>query len=326
MHAEREAGIESERWMPAASSSYLMKLALPPATSTAPSAAYGKGVLVKPSRVNGGHGGATGASGVHGRCHLRGAGAGAAVAASGRGSGLSDPSSSSFPGPPGGGSQGGLPSGVSAPLGAAVQLRRERRERERRERSIAGQGASTSTTEAVVGSSPAAVLPTAFFGAGGPSKEAADAVNAAVAAGKYGSLSSRELNEALQYLGSGRHWRAVFDIFDSLCAAAAATAEGAGPANPVTKEQAKGQRRGEPQRASRAPNSHVATTVLSIAGRRGELDRVRSIFQWMRSQGGSRSAPTAYTYTAYIQVGTLVDQALYPKSFNSKAQTLDSKP
>ena len=41
--------------------------------------------------------------------------------------------------------------------------------------------------------------------------------------------------------------------------------------------------------------------MLSIAGRRGDLERVRRTFQWMQSQGPGRSAPSAYTYTAYIQ-------------------------
>ena len=54
-------------------------------------------------------------------------------------------------------------------------------------------------------------------------------------------------------------------------------------------------------RGQSPPNSHVATTVLSIAGRHGDLDRVRSIFAWMQAQDQDRSAPTAWTYTAYIQ-------------------------
>ena len=93
--------------------------------------------------------------------------------------------------------------------------------------------------------------------------------------GKCGQMPSRELNETLQKIGSGAQWQAVFDIFDGLC----------GPADEPIK----------------APNSHIATTVLSIAGRNGDIDRVRCTFAWMRAQGSERSAPTAHTYTAYIQ-------------------------
>ncbi len=100
----------------------------------------------------------------------------------------------------------------------------------------------------------------------------AAAAAADVASGKLASLRSRELNEALQYLGKGPNWRLVFDVFDQLRDANDAI-----------------------------PNAHVATTVLSVAGRRGELRRVRDVMDWMKNQGPGRSAPTAYTYTAYIQ-------------------------
>ena len=100
----------------------------------------------------------------------------------------------------------------------------------------------------------------------------AAAAAADVASGKFASLQSRELNEALQYLGKGPSWRLVFEVFDQLRDAKDAI-----------------------------PNAHVATTVLSVAGRRGELRRVRDVMDWMKKQGPGRSAPTAYTYTAYIQ-------------------------
>jgi len=107
----------------------------------------------------------------------------------------------------------------------------------------------------------------------------AAAAAADVASGKLASLRSRELNEALQYLGKGPNWRLVFDVFDQLRDAEDET-----------------------------PNAHVATTVLSVAGRRGELRRVRDVMDWMKKQGPGRSAPTAYTYTAYIQaVGAFGD-------------------
>lgn len=142
-----------------------------------------------------------------------------------------------------------------------------------------GRGGSTSTSSATVTTS---TSPRAFSAksslATTSAEEGGDAVAAGLAAGAYRSLRSRELNEALQYLGSGPHWRAVYDVFDSLCAAASANEEGA-----------------------RTPNAYVATTVLSIAGRRGDLDRVRRTFEWMQAQGPGRSAPTAHTYTAYIQ-------------------------
>lgn len=107
------------------------------------------------------------------------------------------------------------------------------------------------------------------------------ALLADVRAGQFRRLRSRELNEALQYLGRGANWRLVYDVFDQLLEPDDDPADAEAPSSP--------------------PNSHVATTVLSIAGRKGDLERVRSIFQWMRAQGPGRSAPTAYTYTAYIQ-------------------------
>ena len=108
------------------------------------------------------------------------------------------------------------------------------------------------------------------------SAEAAYAAAAAdVASGRISSLRSKDLNEALQYLGKGPNYRLVFEVFDQL-------------------------RDGREVNA-RAPNAHVATTVLSVAGRRGDLKRVRDVFTWMKKQGPGRSAPTAYTYTAFIQ-------------------------
>ena len=107
------------------------------------------------------------------------------------------------------------------------------------------------------------------------------ALLADVRAGQFRRLRSRELNEALQYLGRGANWRLVYDVFDQLV-------------EPDPDPD-------RPQGAFLPPNAHVATTVLSIAGRKGDLGRVRSIFEWMRAQGPGRSAPTAYTYTAYIQ-------------------------
>jgi pentatricopeptide repeat protein len=140
----------------------------------------------------------------------------------------------------------------------------------------------------------ARALPTEFPATRVGSAEGSDAAAAAAAAtaGEYRILQSRELNQALQFLGKGSNWRAVFDIFDSLCE------EGVGKGG---KGVGKGGGNANALRPPRAPNSHVATTVLSIAGRRGDLDRVRGTFQWMRAQGPGRSAPTAHTYTAYIQ-------------------------
>ena len=108
---------------------------------------------------------------------------------------------------------------------------------------------------------------------------AATKAKADVASGKFTSLKSRELNEALQYLGSGPNWKLVFDVFDQLV-------EGA---------------EGDKNTSASPPNAHVATTVLSIAGKHRDLNRVRLIFKWMETQGPGRSAPTAWTYTAYIQ-------------------------
>ena len=103
----------------------------------------------------------------------------------------------------------------------------------------------------------------------------------------YVRLSSRELNAALQRLGSGTDWHVVFHIFDHLCLA---------QHSPISSNEAL--KVGD---KLSPPNAYVATTVLSIAGRHGDLDRVRSIFSWMKAQGTDRSAPTAWTYTAYIQ-------------------------
>jgi|MDSW01.1.fsa_nt_gb pentatricopeptide repeat protein len=105
-------------------------------------------------------------------------------------------------------------------------------------------------------------------------KDVAD-LSVAVITGKYHELSSRELNKALQHLGSSPEWQTVFDVFDQLCSLA--------------------------DYQNRILNSHVATTVLSLAGRKGDLNRVHRTFQWMQSSGVRRTAPTAHTYTAYIQ-------------------------
>lgn len=102
----------------------------------------------------------------------------------------------------------------------------------------------------------------------------------------YRELTSRELNQELQTLGASQNWRFVFKIFDSLCE------------NSSVSYSTRKERKGD---ACLLPNSYIATTVLSIAGRHGDLDRVRSTWTWMRAQGPGRSAPTAWTYTAYIQ-------------------------
>ena len=103
----------------------------------------------------------------------------------------------------------------------------------------------------------------------------------------YVGLSSRELNSALKRLGSGANWHAAFHVFDHLCLERNNLKRSSGSFKPGDELS--------------PPNSHVATTVLSIAGKHGDLDRVRSIFAWMQAQDQDRSAPTAWTYTAYIQ-------------------------
>jgi pentatricopeptide repeat protein len=105
----------------------------------------------------------------------------------------------------------------------------------------------------------------------------------------YHELNSRELNQELQDLGTSQNWRFVFKVFDSLCETPNVTYS-------TWEESFDGS-----ADTCLLPNAYVATTVLSIAGRHGDLDRVRSTWSWMRAQGPGRSAPTAWTYTAYIQ-------------------------
>ena len=132
------------------------------------------------------------------------------------------------------------------------------------------------------------------------SADAADAAAAAaVASGYFQSLKSRELNEALQLLGKGPNWRLVFDVLDQLVELGGAEAGGKNGTSSL--EGANAVLRGTNSGRPKLPNAHVATTVLSAAGRRGDLQTVRRVFAWMQKQGPGRSAPTAYTYTAYIQ-------------------------
>ena len=95
----------------------------------------------------------------------------------------------------------------------------------------------------------------------------AAAAAADVASGKLASLRARA-EQALQHLGKGPNWR-LFDVFDQLRDANDAI-----------------------------PNAHVAT-VLSVAGRRGELRRVRGVMDWMKIGAGRRA--DGVHATAYIQ-------------------------
>ena len=170
----------------------------------------------------------------------------------------------------------------------------------------------------------------------------------APSATSYRGLRSRELNEALQYLGAGPNWRLVFDIFHDLCEASGAPiawddervsrddgdvsrdddddddVDVASPPAGLNPLGALDSGDDDPAVAASAPappNAHVATTVLSVAGRRGDLAKARAVFSWMRAvseiSGGERSrvAPTAFTYTAYIQALGAADDDRWREAF-----------
>ena len=141
------------------------------------------------------------------------------------------------------------------------------------------------------------------------------ALLADVRAGQFRRLRSRELNEALQYLGRGANWRLVYDVFDQLVepdpdpdAPAASSPQRPRRHHRPLRSRTQRRPRARPfhlrmdaragTRSIRAHRVHVHRVHPSRGRRRRRWRDAFAVYRDMRAAGVS---PTTHTYSALIR-------------------------